>query len=402
MSSNSKKYMQDYLKENKTFETRDSIKQERQTLHKKTSQHSLNNPSEISSRLLERQILELEQEIMNLESLKNSNFALEEEISLLMGDLEQTRQLGHQKKDRLEKEINLNSLEWEKRDLKLKVAGNNVEELEEKIEACCENFEKKEDECQEEEEKIEEMESRVAELEEETKEMKEDVFQLKQDIKAKIQKKTDLKDQIFETENEFKLVVKQKGELQRAILEIENTIKRVDKEDFEYETVLVRKTQKESDLETESEYLLKELEMYRDERDRLELDVNNLSLSLKHLREGGQQMDKIKGDNQMMLDSLREEKIRLITEVEMKRNEIRNEKEEIEKIEEELRRMNIEGEDLSRRRLDCEGEQQDLEKELKRQREINARVKHLIEGQKYLEGFLQKSIMKNKSMLHQL
>lgn len=394
--------MQDYLKENRSNDLRDSIKRERQTIHKKTIQSSSINGSEIASRLLERQVLELEQEIRSLESMKNSNFALEEEINLLLNDLQHNRELGDQKKQKLNKDIDINSLEWEKNNSKLKIAEIKMTEVEDKIESCCEDFERKEGICQKEEEKIDEIETRVGELEEESKMLKEDLFQLKQDLKAKIQKNTDLKDQIFESENEYKQLMKQKEELQRAILEIENTIKRVDKEDFEYETVLVRKSQKESDLETETEYLLKELEMYRDERDRLELDINDLSLGLKNLKEGGQHMDKMKGDNQIMLDSLREEKIRLITEVEGKRNQIRIEKEQIEKIEEEIRDLRSEGEQISRQKQDCQGEQEHLERELKRQREINERVKHLIEGQKYLQGFLKKSLQKNQSMLNHL
>ena len=274
--------------------------------------------------------------------------------------------------------------------------------MEENIESHCEDFERKEMECQKEEGKLEELEERINGMAEDNQDNRESLENQSNQIKTKKQKNTQIKDEIFESQNEQKMVLKQKEELQRAVLELEGTIKRVDKEEFEFESILMRKNQKENDLETESEYLLKELEMYRDERDRLELDVNDLNLGVKTLKEGSQQIDQMKNKNQLMLESLREEKIRLITDVEMKRTRTRNQKEQIEKIEGKVKDLNVEGEQLSRQTHECRNEKNQLERELTRQMEINARVRHLIEGQKYLEGFLEKSLLKNQSMMHQM
>jgi chromosome segregation ATPase len=356
----------------------------------------------MASRLLERQILELEQEIIQLESLKNSNFALEEQISLVLGDMEHSRMMAGTKKQKLEQDLKKYEKEGALMESKLKVEEGKVEDLEEQIEGCCEDFERKESECQREEERLEEIEEKTAELDAENKETEGECLEQSRENKRSKQKNTELKDEIFEKDNAQKSVMKQKEELQRAVLEIEGTIKRVDKEEFEYESMLVRKQQKESDLETESEYLIKELEMYRDERDRLELDINDLSLGVKSLKEGSLQMDQMKTKNQLLLESLREEKIRLITQVEMKRTRSRNQKEQIEKIEEKIKEMDVQAEHLSRQSQQCTLEKGQLEREVQRQKEVNARVRHLMDGQKYLEGFLEKSLMKNQSLLNQI
>lgn len=392
--------MKKYLKENRPTDPRLSTKPDLSRTAHRLPLHPKNN--NMASRLLERQILELEQEIQELESIKNSNYAIEERISLMLGDLEHTRELKDKKKRKLEQDVGKIQDEWKLAGLKLKKVEAKVEEMEENIEMCCEDFERREEACQKEERRLEELEEKAASLETENGHMQDATDTLNNEVKAKKQKTVELKDQIFAAENEIKSIEKQKDELRRAIAEIEGTIKRVDKEEFEFDSMLVRKTQKESDLETESEYLIKELEMFKDERDRLELEVNDLSLGVKSLKEGGQQIDQMKGRNQLLLETLREEKIRLITQVEMKRARVRGHKEFIEKVEARVKELGVEKEQLSRQSQECRVEKEQLERELDRQREINARVKHFIQGQKYLEGFLEKSQMKNQSMMHNM
>lgn len=401
MSAKRSNFLREHFKENVESGLGASAKKDR-TVKLNPLQPSLANSGQIATRLLERQVLELEQEIMNLESLKNANFATEEQIGLLAADLEHSRELGRQKKQKLALEIKLKSGEWEQAQAKLRKLEAEVADLEDQIEACCERFEQKEEDCQAQEAKLEGLAVRMEELRNENKEAGDAIEDIRRDVKSQTQKNSELKDDVFECENEHKTLLKQKEELQRAIQEIESTVKRVDKEEFEFDSMLLRKTQHESDLDTECEYLLKELEMFRDERDRLELDVNDLSLALKSLKQGGQQMDRAKGQNQLLLDSLREEKIRLITEVETRRNGIRSQKEAIERLEGQMRIATAQAEQLTRKWQESQMEKNQLKREVQRQNEINARVRHLIEGQKYLEGFLEKSLLKNQSMLQEM
>ena len=363
---------------------------------------NISQANDFTSKILERQIMQIEHDILELESLKNSNFGLGEQIDLMQNEVRQTWEQFQNKKIQYETEISevSNQLGFVTKE---KLSNEKeIELIEQEIENLCDMFDRKEGSCETEEENIQILDDQNENLLQSNSDLTNEIESIKFEIKGKLELNEDLKDRMMAAKNEFRSLNKQTGELKAATQEINKTVKRVNNEGFDIESLLVKKQKQECDLETERDYLAKELELCRDENYELELELNDLNLQLENLKSGSNQYDRIKMEHQNLLDSLRSDKIRFLSELEDKRSDIRNSQQHLNEKEYLIQNLGNQLKELQEKKENCLNETDKLAREVQRQKGINDKVRQIVQGQRYLEGLLRTSSQKNNDILNNL
>jgi chromosome segregation ATPase len=368
------------------------------SLNQSQNEHS----SDFTTKLLEKQIYQLEEEINVLESMKNTNFGLEQEVQLLQNELSQVEELNKKRSAEYEQEIYqtkqvMNSVLQEK--------SQNEKQLchiEQEIENLCDMFDRKENAYQVEESFLKELDTNLMELQETANSLESQMQELKIDLEGKLELNKEYKDKIAEYESQNQEISKQNQELTSGINQIDRTLKRTDNETFDFELLVSKKEKHLREFETENEYLEKEIELIKDETDDLELEINDINLQIDNLKLGNGKIDYQKNEQQEQVTQLRTNKINLLTNIEDKRNEIRNANQELDDLEFQLRNLDVVDQTLQIKKEQAFEEAEKLSREVQKQKGVNDKVKQIVQGQKYLEGLLRVSTLKNKETLHNI
>ena len=344
----------------------------------------------------QRQILSLENEINGLESLKNTNYTIEQRINLLNSADETNDNQTKAKKEQFDLDIfkissEYNTIMQEKRDIE-----KETETIEEEVERLCEIFDSKNEMIEKIGMTVNHISSEIEELNQNNQAFVDQLDVLKTDVNSKLEENLVLKGQEKEFDRMISALAIQKEDLEMTIKDIGSTLKRTTQERFELDTILTLKMKYFNDLQNNFDFSSKDLEIRKDELMDLTIEINELNLNENNLMHDGLGFNNSKEDCLNDLNEMKKKKVQLISKIEemtdtitYKQNTLHNKNENLNKIETAIKKMQL------TKTISLQ-EQKKLNREFQNQKMLKLQVKQLIEGQKYLNGFISLSTHKNK------